>query len=535
MGYFIFLPNQPPDRRVAPVTGPGEQMREFRGVNRTLRTVSALMRHTWAIEPVWADQHMPLVTDYLAGKISREVLLDQAEQNRPIGYVTGPDGVAVPLLVAEGGGDEQTWSGSPYANPNLPEGSVAVLDVRGAIMKEGTCCSYGTEDYCRMMEDIYANDRIIGAVIMMDSPGGQLSGTPSVFDMTRRADKPCVGHINEGLAASAALWWLAGCDYIQASQKTDQVGSIGVFVRMRDTSAQLEKAGIRELSVYSDLSPDKNKPYRDALKGDTKALREDLNVAATHFREAVVLGRGDRLNAAAGDPFTGKVYYATEAIKLGLIDGIGTLPDAVAKVRQLSAERAGVVGTSRLAEATSTTDSFSTGHQADSTVAGAEQPGNNAPELTSDQSTPNLNPNPSTGMPFGYQKVTALMAVAGLAADQVTQAHVDAINSEIADLGIEQITAVTNAQFAQSLKDASAVSSLTTELATANTQIATLTRERDEARSQARAFGDQPGSVASRAQKTEETTAGADSDEVISDTDAELRRMKAALKPTAAR
>lgn len=504
----------------------------FWGVKSTFRTLSALLNHTWAIEPISADAHLPLVEAYLSGKLAGVSLLTEEEANRPIGFGVSSEGER--LALRDDGAGEEAWTGRPFANPNLPAGTVAVLDIRGVIMKEGLCWSYGTEDYAQALRDVYDNDRITGAVLLVDSPGGQLAGTPTLFDQVIRPEKPTVGVVQDGMAGSAAYWFLSGCNHIFATQKTDQIGSIGVFVRLRDNTKQLLDAGIKELNIYANLSSDKNRPYRDALSGKPDLLKAELDQAARFFRLAVEEGRAGKLNLAAGDPFTGSVYYASEAIQIGLIDGFGDLNAAVAKVSELASQSTPSRQAAQTGSVADTTplDSFSTATPVASTPAG--DPAIMASEPTAGEEATPTTPNPLTAMPFGYQKITAIMAISGLAADQVTAAHVDAINAELADLGCHGITAVTNADFAQAQTDAATVATQATQITGLQTQVATLTTERNEARQQATDFGSQPGSVASRAPKTEEPTATADqhSASFYCETDAELDRMKAKLSGT---
>ena len=381
-------------------------------MNRQFRILSALLRHTWAIEPTYAEQIMPQVEDFLKGSIDIKNLLTDNEQTTP-GAEGGPPRYAFCLAADTESGTAGGSARYSLDDPELPEGSILIVDIRGPIMKESDCCSIGTEEYAGLINQAYAHPSVIGVVCLIDSPGGQLSGTPTLYDVIRNPVKPTVSVVNDGMACSAALWITCGSDYVYATQKTDQIGSIGVFVRMRDYTGKLEKEGIKDLSVYSDLSPDKNKPYRDALAGKDELLRQELNEAARLFREAVIEGRGDRLNLKAGDPFTGKVYYASKAIELGLIDGFGNLETAIKKVQELHAAR----------------------QQGDRRTAGPPPPATGSPSAGSSQST-TTSQSQNTDM-LGYVKFKSLAAIQGLAAADVTEAHVKAINQELAEQGLQ--------------------------------------------------------------------------------------------------
>lgn len=115
---------------------------------------------------------------------------------------------------------------------------------------------------------------------------------------------------------------------------------------------------------------------------------------------------------------------------------------------------------------------------------------------------------------FGFTKLPALAAVKGVAAADITAAQIDAINAELAAEGYN-IGAVSQADF-------TAAQTLQNELTTANTTITT----RDE---EITRLGKQPGVMGSKVQKEEEALASGD-EVVISETDAELNRIKATQK-----
>ncbi|OIN56792.1 S49 family peptidase [Arsenicibacter rosenii] len=465
-------------------------------MNRQFRTISALLRHTWAIEPTYAGQYMPQVDAYFNGQLDlRTILASEQSDDSDTEEESGPPPHAFCLRAGSDSGSAGTATRYSIDDPELPEGSILILDVRGPIMKESNCCTIGTEEYAQLIRKAYAHPAIIGGIALVDTPGGQLNGTPTLYDAVRDPAKPFVTVINEGMACSAGVWAFCGSDYIYATQKTDQVGSIGVFVRLRDNTKQLEQDGIKEIAVYSTLSPDKNKPYKDALKGDTKLLEEDLDYAATMFREAVTEGRGERLNLKAGDPFTGKVFYAAKAIELGLIDGFGNLDTAIAKVQELHAAR----------------QEGSSG----ATVTVAPQSGSAAPTTSQSQNTDML----------GYVKFKSLAAIHGLAAADITEAHVKAINQEMAEQGYN-VAVVSQKEIDDAGTLQGQVNALNAKVTTLEGQVTTLTTERDTHKANAEKYAKLPGAEASGDGKTEEQSTVGDQETFISETDRELQRLK---------
>lgn len=436
-----------------------------------------------------------------------------------------PVGFALAGVMTAGTGMPTSRDRYALNDPAMPENSVLVVDIKGAIFKEGFCGSAGSLDYARIINDAYANDKIIGIVCLIDSPGGQLSGTPTLYDAIRNPQKPTVSVVNEGVMASAAYWLACGSDYIMATQKTDMIGSIGVMVRMRDSTEADAKEGYKTITVYSTRSPQKNKPYRDALAGDTAALEAELDQAADLFREAVETGRGDKLKPAKKgetDVFEGGMLYAGKAIERGLIDGYGDLNAAVAKVVELHEDRQNNPPPSpnqaAFEQPTITDISSPTVATTVAPEAGDLKPADApAAEGATDTTSPSQTPENPMSI-FGYSRLVALTAIAGIAAEAVTDEQVAAINTELQANGFN-VAAISQADFVEATSLKATLSTTQTALTTANAEVTRLKAEVDR-------LGKQPGTTPTTSAKNEETIS-TETVTFISETDAELARLKA--------
>lgn len=482
-------------------------------MNRNWRTISSLLRTHWCIEYVWAEQHLPLVQSFLNGTLPLQSNEDDDQDSN-----TETDS-AVPgygyALAASADGSYAVQNRYALDDPELPDNSVFVLDIRGAIMKESSCCTIGTEEYCRLIRQAYAHEKIIGCVALVDSPGGQLSGTPSLYDAIRDPVKPFVCVVNEGLMASAAYWLSCGADYIYATQQTDQIGSIGVFVSFDDATEAREKMGIKRHTIYSDRSPEKNRPIREALAGNDKLLVDDLNQAADLFRAAVEQGRGARLKPAkkgGPDVFEGGLFYAGKAIELGLIDGYGTLETALSKVAEL-AQAKSATAIDELPDDEEDDDEIEDeilpGEQDDDDDNELEE---SEPQAALSPVVPSAAPPQSnlttTNMSLFGNKFKALTAMAGLEAASITDDQLNALNAELDGQNIKGVRLISTTYLEQA-----------EALETQNTQ---LTTERDDWKRKAEAYGSQPGHLGSKSHKADEKTVTEAADTLISEIDQEL-------------
>lgn len=218
---------------------------------------------------------------------------------------------------------------------------VAVIPLRGTMIKYGTMCSYGADEIAAAIDEAAANKKVTGIVLDIDSGGGAVDAVAPLVDAIRRTKamgKPVVASCD--LCASAAYWTACECDEIMADNNiSSEFGSIGVMMSFPDYAKYYEKEGIKVHTIYSNLSTYKNAPFEAAKKGEYDSIKtEELDPLARKFQANVRAKRAGKLNEEVEGILSGKVFYAEDALKYGLIDSIGNLDRAIARVREMAAE-----------------------------------------------------------------------------------------------------------------------------------------------------------------------------------------------------
>jgi len=217
---------------------------------------------------------------------------------------------------------------------NAPEGSIALIELQGPLMKyDQECGPAGTASVSSWIKQADSNPNIIGIILKTDSPGGTVDGTEELARTIASTKKPIVGYV-DGLAASAAYWAISQTDEIIANGKTSEVGSIGTMASWADMKPIFEKAGIKFHEVYASKSTDKNKIFREAMQGEYDGLIQKLDQLNEVFHSSV---RNARPNAKEA-VFSGATYLSTQAKKLGLVDSIGTMDDAIKAIQRLKSK-----------------------------------------------------------------------------------------------------------------------------------------------------------------------------------------------------
>ena len=197
----------------------------------------------------------------------------------------------------------------------------------------------GTQDYIRIL-DRYKNDPTVAGVVMnVDSGGGQVYGTPEFYDYISdfKKSKP-IGIFTNGLLCSGAYYFAAPASFICALKRADAIGSIGMYTMLFDFNGYYESVGLKVHTIYSDLSPEKNKSYRDVMDnkdpGYKNYIKNELNPDTEKFHSDMKSAR-PQLN---DEVLKGGTWNGEEAIGMGLVDFNGTLEDAVNKVYELALE-----------------------------------------------------------------------------------------------------------------------------------------------------------------------------------------------------
>jgi protease-4 len=190
----------------------------------------------------------------------------------------------------------------------IPEPVIGVIRLNDAI--------YATTAKDLIAQINYARDdpNIKAVVLILDSPGGTVVDTEAVYlELARlRKTKPVVTWVS-GMAASGAYYLSVGTDYIVAVPSSE-VGNIGVIGYLPANPMILEDT----ISTG---------PYKLWGSPRDTTVRE-IEMIKQGFFQAVQLGRGDRLKVGQDVVLRGQIWPAGEALRLGLIDRLGSESDA---------------------------------------------------------------------------------------------------------------------------------------------------------------------------------------------------------------
>ena len=223
------------------------------------------------------------------------------------------------------------WLDSASGAGWLARDLVAVVWVEGEI--------YESDEIVETLDDLADNDAVDAVVIRVDSPGGAVAPSQEIYDAVGRVreKKPVVASLGS-IAASGGYYVAAACDAIVANAGT-LTGSIGVLMELPNVEELMRKIGVSGQILKAGQHKDIGSPIRPMTPEEREIMQGLLSNVHDQFVAAVAKGR--KLEVGVIRPIAdGRVFTGEQAQKLGLVDKLGGLQDAVA----LAGERAGIVG-----------------------------------------------------------------------------------------------------------------------------------------------------------------------------------------------
>ena len=190
------------------------------------------------------------------------------------------------------------------------------------------------EDLRKLADD----DDVKAVVFRVNSGGGSAVASEQIRHALKllKAKKPVVVSMG-GMAASGGYWISSPANYIFA-EPTTITGSIGIFGLIPNFSGLVtDKLGI----TFDGVTTNKFSDYEtDLILGkDTDQIMKHMQTYIDHgyqqFLDIVSEGRG--MKPAEVDSIgQGRVWLATDALKIKLVDQLGSLDDAVKKAAELA-------------------------------------------------------------------------------------------------------------------------------------------------------------------------------------------------------
>lgn len=243
---------------------------------------------------------------------------------------------------------------SAWSSFKLTSGPIALLKIEHEIMPGA--------DYDFWMDTLHSiakNDHIHGVILRLNSPGGSVAASQEIYDavVDLRKKHGKTVYVSMGdLAASGAYYIASASDRIFANRGT-LTGSVGVISTMYRLEGLAEKTGVSVEVVKTGRFKDSGSMFRPMNDDDKKMFNILLDDAYDQFIDDIIKQRETPLAEALAkfqdadwpafmfqkpelvNPrkfllqiADGRVYSGEQALKLGLVDELGSLDQVIRRI-----------------------------------------------------------------------------------------------------------------------------------------------------------------------------------------------------------
>lgn len=199
----------------------------------------------------------------------------------------------------------------------------ALINVQGVIANDAEASA----DYVVTgLRNAFEDKNTVGVIMRINSPGGSPVQSGYINDEIKRLrekypDIPFYAVISD-IGASGAYYIAAAADKIYAD-KASIIGSIGVRMDSFGFVEAMRTIGVERRLLTAGEHKALLDPFLPEEPIAREHLQEMLDQIHQQFIAVVKAGRGDRLKDDP-DLFTGLIWTGEEAMKLGLVDELGS-------------------------------------------------------------------------------------------------------------------------------------------------------------------------------------------------------------------
>ncbi len=218
------------------------------------------------------------------------------------------------------------------------EPNVAVILAEGGVAKSGEGLT--SNEICQLFKDARANKSVKTVVFRVNSPGGSALASDEIWREVKLTNevKPVIVSMGD-VAASGGYYISAPAERIFA-EPTTITGSIGVFGVIPYTGAMLEN----KLGITFDRATTNQHAIlttnRKLTEDEMTMIQQSVDDIYDDFKGVVADGRGmtkEQVNVIG----RGRVWTGRDALRIGLVDELGGLKDAI----NYASEKAGIKDT----------------------------------------------------------------------------------------------------------------------------------------------------------------------------------------------
>mmetsp|Transcript_587 Transcript_587/g.392 ORF Transcript_587/g.392 Transcript_587/m.392 type:complete len:302 (-) Transcript_587:807-1712(-) len=208
---------------------------------------------------------------------------------------------------------------------------IGIIEVDGMILN--------SDSLVNSIKNFREEESIKAIVLRINSPGGEVGASQEIYKEIKKTVKEKSVIASLGSVAASGGYYIASCASEIVANPGTITGSIGVIMGYTNFEKFFKKIGFKPVVIKSGEYKDIGSPVREITEKERAFLEEFVKNIHLQFITAVAEGRSLDL------PYVkkladGKIYSGEEAKKLGLLDSLGNLEDAI----ELAGIKAGIKG-----------------------------------------------------------------------------------------------------------------------------------------------------------------------------------------------
>ena len=229
-----------------------------------------------------------------------------------------------------------------YTLAGKEKGKVLVISIRGTISDAPKRRLISTrpsmvQEVVSQLRKAEEDPEVRAVILKVNSPGGSVTASDILYHeiMTfKQKTKAKVVVAMMNVAASGAYYISLPADYILA-HPTSVTGSVGVLFLRPDVAGLMDKIGVDVEVSKTGHHKDMGSPFRSATTEEKQIIQDLIDQLGSRFLDRIAEHRQidtDNLKTIS----TARIFLADDAFRLGMVDSIGYLNDAVSQAKKLA-------------------------------------------------------------------------------------------------------------------------------------------------------------------------------------------------------
>lgn len=212
----------------------------------------------------------------------------------------------------------------PSGEFSFSTAKVAVVPLEGEIIE--------SRDFIETLQKYEKNPTVRAIVVRINSPGGAIAPSQEIYAAIRHAraksGKPIVASL-DSVAASGGYYVAAACDQIVANPGSI-TGSIGVILQWFEMKDLVQWAKMKPETITSGPLKAAGSPFKELTEAERQYFQAIVSQMHRQFVRAIAEGRKGKISEAEVMKLAdGRIFTGEEALRLKLVDRLGTMDDAV--------------------------------------------------------------------------------------------------------------------------------------------------------------------------------------------------------------